>query len=184
MAEPGKHCKHQVPGSTWIARDKGEALQIILFAFLTSFPTKHPYESCSTVPRIEEEATVKSQKAAELWLKQRRTRRREHWELIRHQATSLNALLRLSRRAICQILSNQRAPEMKVWAVSKLPTGTPKKVCSRGRKTQKESVNQYCRCCKLSLRYGDTWKSLSSESRIGILLYCKQLNRHLTPSLV
>ena len=65
-------------------------------------------------------------------------------------------------RVLSNLIQSARAGN-EVRVVSKLPTGTPKKVCSRGRKTQKESVNQYCRCCKLSLRYGDTWKSLSSK---------------------
>ena len=35
-----------------------------------------------------------------------------------------------------------------------------------GRKPNAESPNDYCRCCKISLkvRYGDTWKSCSSEN--------------------
>ena len=42
---------------------------------------------------------------------------------------------------------------------------TPKKSCL-ARKSKTENPNDYCRCCKLSLKvqYGDSWKSLSSEN--------------------
>ena len=70
------------------------------------------------------------------------------------------------RRAKCQILSNQRTLEMKVKVVNKLTwkkclPALQKKCVVKG-----ENVNQYCQCCKLSLRVrnGDTWKSLSSEN--------------------
>jgi hypothetical protein len=43
---------------------------------------------------------------------------------------------------------------------------TPKKTCNLTEKKANENSNQYCRCCKCSLRvkYGDKWKSLSSEN--------------------
>ena len=46
-----------------------------------------------------------------------------------------------------------------------MANNTPKKLCL-GRKPNAESPNDYCRCCKISLkvRYGDTWKSCSSEN--------------------
>ena len=42
---------------------------------------------------------------------------------------------------------------------------TPKKICS-GRKATEEDPNDYCRCCKgsLKVRYGDSWKWTSSEN--------------------
>lgn len=42
---------------------------------------------------------------------------------------------------------------------------TPKKKCL-GRKPNAENPSDYCRCCKCSLkvRYGDSWKSISSEN--------------------
>ena len=42
---------------------------------------------------------------------------------------------------------------------------TPKKLCLL-RKPKSENPNNYCRCCKVSLKvqYGDSWKSISSEN--------------------
>ena len=42
---------------------------------------------------------------------------------------------------------------------------TPKKICL-GRKATEENPNDYCRCCKgsLKVRYGDSWKWTSSEN--------------------
>ena len=42
---------------------------------------------------------------------------------------------------------------------------TPKKSCLL-RKPKSENPNDYCRCCKVSLKvqYGDSWKSISSEN--------------------
>ena len=59
---------------------------------------------------------------------------------------------------------------------------TPKKL-SLGRKPNAESPNDYCRCCKMSLKvcYRDSWKSCSSENMFipsgkkgleGIVLSC------------
>ena len=46
-----------------------------------------------------------------------------------------------------------------------MANNTLKKLCL-GRKPNAKSPNDYCRCCKISLkvRYGDTWKSCSSEN--------------------
>ena len=43
---------------------------------------------------------------------------------------------------------------------------TPKKLCAVVKKPQQERPNDYCRCCKLSLKlqYGDCWKSVSTEN--------------------
>ena len=42
---------------------------------------------------------------------------------------------------------------------------TPKMICV-GRKPKEDDVNDYCRCCKASLKvcYGDSWKWVSSEN--------------------
>jgi len=42
---------------------------------------------------------------------------------------------------------------------------TPKNLCA-AKKPRHENLNDYCRCCKLSLKlqYGDSWKSLSTEN--------------------
>ena len=50
-------------------------------------------------------------------------------------------------------------------SADRMANNTPKKLCL-GRKPNAESTNDYCRCCKISLkvRYGDTWKSCSSEN--------------------
>ena len=42
---------------------------------------------------------------------------------------------------------------------------TPKKLCVV-KKPKHERPNDYCRCCKLSLKrhYGDPWKSISTEN--------------------
>ena len=49
---------------------------------------------------------------------------------------------------------------------------TPKKLCV-AKKPPQESPNDYCRCCKLSLKlqYGDSWRSLSTEN------LCKPSNK-------
>ena len=72
-------------------------------------------------------------------------------------------------------MTNQRTPEIQFNIVNKQATlhfstmsnlkETSKKLVSTV-KHKKLNSNDYCRCCKLSLRvqYGDSWKSLSTEN--------------------
>ena len=86
--------------------------------------------------------------------------------------------MRAAPQLVCHnklIMTNQRTPEIQFNIVNKKPElhfstmsnikETPKKLVSTV-KHKKLNSNDYCRCCKLSLRvqYGDSWKSLSTEN--------------------
>ena len=53
----------------------------------------------------------------------------------------------------------------KLLQIAMADAETPKKIC-KGRKAEPENPNNYCTCCKASLKilYGNSWNAISTEN--------------------